>query len=181
MNAIASWKTTAGNTCSVYPDSYAESPRRWGTIGKIIVKGNRYLKSETTPIDDEGNSLLEWRTKDEDYRTLKKLYKHVFPLYCLDHSTIAFSTGFIDSPWGHWDCGQIGWIVVENDNALITTEKQAKAIIESELDALSNWMNGFVYGFIVTDPDGNELDACWGYYSIEDIKAEHPEIEEAEA
>ena len=187
MDAITAWKTTDGNTCSVYYDEggWDESPRTWDNLGRIIVpEGCKYVKNELTPEDEEGNDLLKWKTKDEEEQTLNELYEYVFPLYVLDHSAVAFSTGFINSPWGHWDCGQIGWIVVTREDAEkenVTTWERAHEIIKAELDILTKWANGEVYGYILTDPDGNELDSCWGYYSIEDIKSEYPEIEEVEA
>lgn len=182
MDAIETWKTTDGNTCSVYYDQDCgnDNPREWCNLGRIIVPENcRYLNSE-----DELPGLT-WDDKDADLQYLRENYAYVFPLYVLDHSAVAFSTGFINSPWGRWDCGQIGWIVInENDPKQYSEkidEKRALELIEGELETLTQWANGEVYGYILTDPDGNELYSCWGYYSIEDIKAEHPEIEEAQA
>jgi len=188
MDAIETWKTTDGNTCSVYYDQDCgfENPREWCNLGKIIVDdGCKYVENEETPMDEEwGEKLLKWRDKNEDEEALNNLYAYVFPLYVLDHSAVAFSIGFVNSPWGHWDCGQIGWVVVTRADAKtnnVYTEEKAAEIIEDELRTLTQWANGEVYGFVVTDPDGNHVDSCWGYYSIEDIKAEHPEIGEAQA
>jgi len=181
MNAIETWKTTDGNTCSVYydQDCGSHNPREWCNLGRIIVPENcRYLSSE-----DELPSLT-WDDKEADLQYLRENYAYVFPLYVLDHSAVAFSIGYINSPWGHWDCGQIGWVVVTAEDAQkdnITSKNQAAEIIEDELETLTKWANGEVYGFVITGPDGNELDSCWGYYSIEDIKAEYPEIKEAQA
>ena len=182
MDAIKAWKTTDGNTCSVYYDQNCvfENPREWCNLGRIIVPENcRYLSSE-----DELPGLT-WDDKEADLKYLRENYIYVFPVFVLDHSAVEFSTRFINSPWGHWDCEQIGWIVIdENDLKYYSEkidEKRALEIAEGELETLTQWANGEVYGFEVTDPDGNHVDSCWGYYSIEDIKAEHPEIEEAQA
>ena len=182
MDAITAWKTTDGNTCSIYYDLDCsnDNPRNWDNLGRIIVPENcRYLKSE------EDCPELSWDDKEADLKYLREKYIYVFPVFVLDHSAVKFSTEFINSPWGHWDCGQIGWIVIdENDLKYYSEkidEKRALEIAEGELETLTQWANGEVYGYILTDPDGNELGSCWGYYSIEDIKSEYPEIEEAEA
>ena len=34
------------------------------------------------------------------------------------------------------------------------------------------YLTGQVYGYVVEDQERNRLDSCWGFYGIEDVKAE---------
>ncbi len=43
----------------------------------------------------------------------------------------------------------------------IDRAKDAKAFLED----YNAWRNGYVYGYILTDDDGKELDSCFGFYS----------------
>jgi hypothetical protein len=173
-NAIETYKTTNGNTVNIYYDTDAESPREWDNIGVIVVQEtSRYLNSEYKNED-------LFYSKEQDEELLSEEFAYVFPLYCLDHSAVAFSLGFIDSPWGRWDCGQIGWYCVPKDKAEADNlnEARARELCAGELETLTQYTNGEVYGFVVENENGNHVDSCSGYYSIDDIKAEWPEVTE---
>lgn len=177
MDAIETWKTAGGCTVSVYWDDCAENPREWGgNVGKLVSPREKYFKNEV-PI----NSNIYG-----EYWLDAKEYAAVFPLYVLDHSGVNFSIGYAANPWGHWDCFQCGWIVVEKDEMRARGWKrlskkrrdQLREWIAGELETYSDYCNGAVYYYTVTDPDGNEVDACGGYYGyngIEEIKAQYPE------
>ena len=36
--------------------------------------------------------------------------------------------------------------------------------MESEVKQYSQYLEGDVYGFAIEDPDGNDMDSCWGFY-----------------
>lgn len=173
---LYSWKTENGCTCKVFYDQDAENPREWDNVSQIVVAPrNRYLAPEYE------NENLTWDDREADLELLKQDFAFVFPLYCLDHSLVRFSTGFIHSPWGHWDCGQLGWVCVTKDAADRESldEEHALARVKAELEDLTRYANGEVYGYVIEDQDGNELDSCWGFYDLDDIKSYYPEIEEA--
>jgi hypothetical protein len=67
-----------------------------------------------------------------------------------------------------------GFIYMALDTALANwtgtddeVRKQAEACLRAELTELDQWTNGNVAGWIAEDPDGNQIDSCWGYYPDE--------------
>ena len=42
--------------------------------------------------------------------------------------------------------------------------KTILSCLEGEIKTYAQWSEGQVYGYTVTDPNGNEIDACWGFY-----------------
>jgi hypothetical protein len=62
-----------------------------------------------------------------------------------------------------------------NDNEL---EERVKKCFEAELELYADWVNGNVYGFVVTKLDEDmvevDVDSCWGFYGRKDSgMAEH--------
>ncbi len=46
-----------------------------------------------------------------------------------------------------------------------TPDDRIEEVCKGDLDVFTQWANGCVYGYTVTDPAGNELDdSCWGMY-----------------
>ena len=165
MNTIKTWKTADGCTVNVYWDDCAENPREWDNIGKLVLPpGCKYGENEVNLPDP--------------YLIDSKEFAAIFPLYVLDHSAVAFSIGYTPNPWGHWDCFQCGWIAVEKDELKNHGWKrlskkrrdQLKKWIAGELETYTDYCNGAVYYYTVTGPDGDERDACGGFYGYEGIK-----------
>lgn len=40
----------------------------------------------------------------------------------------------------------------------------ARRCAQGEIDTWIAWANGDVFGFVVTDDEGNHVDSCWGFY-----------------
>lgn len=92
------------------------------------------------------------------------------PLYLYDHSGITMSTEPFSCPW---DSGQVGWIVISMEAARgnwsgsdIEIRRQALECLRAEVAEYDAYLRGDVYGFRVTS-GGEEVDSCWGFYSIE--------------
>ena len=49
-----------------------------------------------------------------------------------------------------------------------TTPAQIWDALTSDLQVWKQWMNGDVYGVIVTDHDGNDVESCWGFLGYDD-------------
>ena len=89
--------------------------------------------------------------------------------------------GFADDQTGYWfitkedldkEFGE-GW-----ENNLEETEQKVKRIIECQVETYEKYLNGDVYGFIVTEnvhcdscnhTNEEHHDSCWGFYLIDDI------------
>ena len=83
------------------------------------------------------------------------------------------STGRFSCPW---DSGQVGIIYMLREQILkqfggklLTKKKreQARDLMQSEVEEYDQYLTGDVYGYVVTDPLGNDVDSCWGFYGLE--------------
>lgn len=68
-----------------------------------------------------------------------------------------------------WDtsryAGVLIWQNPPGDMGAKTPEDRAKDA-QAFLDEYNAWANGYVYGYIVEDPEGEHLDSCWGFYDV---------------
>lgn len=96
-----------------------------------------------------------------------------FSLFAYEHGNIMFRPSQGSNPFDcPWDSGQIGLIFIKASG--VGPDGPYKAA-EQVCDTYSSWCNGEVYGFIIEDADGEQLDSCWGYigdsrYCFEDGK-----------
>jgi len=97
------------------------------------------------------------------------------PLFMYDHSGIALSIEPLNDAW---DSGQVGVAFVTRENALkefnekrMNEKIRQKAIelIKSEVKTYSEWASGSVFGYVVEDKEGNEIDSCWGFYGMDEF------------
>ena len=100
------------------------------------------------------------------------------PLYLYDHSGITISTTPFHCPW---DSGQVGYIYVTKEKARrelgikrITSKKRILDYLRGEIETFDQYLRGDVYGFRVFEhepdenpEDGEEIDACWGFYGTD--------------
>lgn len=103
----------------------------------------------------------------------------VLPLYLYDHSGITISTGPFSCVW---DSGQVGWIYVTHENIRkeygwkrLTKKrlKQIEGYLKGEVDVYDDYLTGAVYGYVVEDPDGIDVEdgSCWGFYGHDHEKS----------
>ncbi len=126
------------------------------------------------------------------------LEKHyvILPLYLMDHSGISISTGSFNDPW---DSGQVGWIYItkkdamsewagrwHNGKCVSVAKKFTKAVrartikyLQQEVETYDQYLTGQVYGYVIEDSDGDDVDSCWGFfgldYAISEAKSAVPE------
>jgi len=102
----------------------------------------------------------------------------MLPLFMLDHSSVSLSTRDFNDKW---DSGQIGFVFVTKEKlkkeysvkriGKITLEK-AKRVLEAEIKTYSQYVNGEVFGFKITEQKNNEtenIDSCSGFYEIDEV------------
>lgn len=97
------------------------------------------------------------------------------PLYLYDHSGITIRT----HPFGcRWDSGQIGFIYLEKDKLLkwYNREKITRQLLKSvekdlisEVELYNHYLTGQVFGYVVRDEKGVEVDSCWGFYGDDEF------------
>lgn len=118
-------------------------------------------------------------------RALREHYR-ILPLYLLDHGDVALST----SDFGdHWDSGQVGYVFVDLAKAVLefgsllgtrraawdtqlpsgqTLGERLDEILRAEVRAYDAYLRGEVVGWVVENPDGEEVESVWGYYPDEE-------------
>lgn len=178
-NIVKSFKSEIGEL-KVFVDINAESPRKWGSLSKIMCFHRRYN------IGDEHNySSSNYGGWEEFRKQLEKDYDIaiILPLYMYDHSGITISTTPFSCPW---DSGQIGWAFVtkedirEEYNIKRVTQRfaeKAEKILLSEIQVYDDYLRGDVYGYILENSEGEQVDSCWGFYGysyLKDIVANIP-------
>jgi hypothetical protein len=119
-------------------------------------------------------------TNEEAWTILKQEYIFL-PLYLYNHSGISISTrSFIGrAQHAEWDSGQVGWIYISKKDAvkewgkkLFTKIVEEKAVkyLQGEVKNYDNYLTGNVYGYIVENADGEQVDSCWEFYPDWDDK-----------
>ena len=149
-----------GYKLEVFRDEFAESPREWDNLGKMVCWHRRYNLGDKH----------EYKDPQEFYESEE--YKNAFvilPLYLYDHSGITMSnTDFGD----RWDSGQVGYIFVTKEKAQQeyhceldeSLEQKIKEHLIAETKTYDNYLQGDCFGFKITDEVGDELDSCGGFF-----------------
>lgn len=96
----------------------------------------------------------------------------VLPLYLYDHSGLAMSVNRFFCPW---DSGQVGYIYLSHEDAKKeyaddddgTAIEKATRYLAGEVREYSAYLEGDVFGFTITDPDGEIIDGCAGFYGFD--------------
>lgn len=100
-----------------------------------------------------------------------------FPVYLYDHGYKRYVIGDPASPHvnpfvgrlpqGHaeFDSGRVGSLFLKRaEFGDVDLQPTAKRIVET----YTAWANGEVYGYIIEDAAGEEIDSCWGYIGYDD-------------
>lgn len=158
MDAVERFEHNGQNVAIHYDDS-PESPRDWDNLGTMMCSHRRY-----TLGDEQGDA--------EDFAELEDVALSL-PLYLYDHGGISMSVGDFGDPW---DSGCVGVIYVTKETLRkeysvkrITkaTLDKARKVLVGEVETYDDFLRGSVYGYIVTSPDGESEDSCWGFYGLE--------------
>jgi hypothetical protein len=167
-------KTVGQRIVKVFIDSDPESPRQWENLGEIIyLNESRYLLGDKGVDRDE----LDNAENDNDFIVL--------PVYAYIHSTVVLNTTSFSCPW---DSGQSGVIRVSKAKVLKEFNwkylsrpriEKIKGYLKQEVETFSQYLQGEVYGFEVTDLQGNHIDSCWGFYDSPEAVADEALLENA--
>jgi len=153
-----------GYTVEIFPEDYPEDPRSWDNAGTMVCWHRRYDLGDIQPKDDPQDYF-----RDE----IEPVAAAVLPLYLYDHSGITISTGAFSCPW---DSGQVGWIFITKEKAKTDfgikrlTKKAIKRLenyLRAEVKTYDDYLTGAVYGYAVKNPNGEEIDGCWGYFGYD--------------
>ena len=211
-----------GLTVRIQQDEDYESPREWGTHGKMICWHRKYnlgddhdyktpqdffisLFDECDPSGEDVRKIIAELIKDEDWqedyrkffvsnmhystrdsirydylrevmendglpRSIHEMIQEVveekflvLPLYLYDHSGITMNTTGFSC---RWDSGKVGYIYAAKDSLEDPSVELEKVLI-SEVEVYDQYLTGDVWGYVIEDESGCELDSCWGHYGYD--------------
>ncbi len=165
---METYNLKSGNTLEVIQDGDCSHPRTdFDNLGKMVCFHSRYdLGDKTTLTSGDFNSWAEL----EQHLIKKEKAVVILPLYLYDHSGITIATKPFSCPW---DSGQVGYIYVTREAAMIeystkritaAIKEKILAVLQAEVKTYDQYLTGDVYGYKVKDTDDEELDSCWGFY-----------------
>ena len=178
----------AGLTIEIETDEDCSNPRENDNAGKLfIAEGNNYIGVNELGKVFDSFEHTDWDGVDAE--VLAAFPKaEILPVYRYEHGGVAYNTTGFSCPW---DSGRVGLVLCTYETMLhewgkkIVTRKvreQARACMVSELEEYGSWANGDCYGYTVLDPDGEELDSCWGFIGdIDYVKSQAEASADAEA
>jgi hypothetical protein len=160
-----------GCTIKIFHDNDgADNPLSWTTPDErgatFALKHNRYdLPFE---IDNAGD-LDEYKNWTEfaesNAPSNQPLFKFV---QWYEHSGISVSLRDEESTTDRFDAGIAGVIFGEDEDA-----------IKGAFNDWKQYTEGEVYGFTLTDADGDDVDSMWGFYGLDYCKSEANEMADA--
>lgn len=87
---------------------------------------------------------------------------HLFPLEAYIHGGVRlyFRGGCVVDR--AWDVSQVGAVLVSKQE----WPDQDKAVNAAKglIDTWNDYLSGNVYGFVITDSNGQDVESCWGFY-----------------
>jgi hypothetical protein len=197
MDKVESF-THNGFTVTICRDEMAESPRSgFDNLAKLVCWHRR------ANLGDECIDAMLSRNGAVSL-TAKELVKYVrdngdkvvalVPLYLYQHGGMTMRCEPFADPW---DSGQVGWGYVTQKDAIkagcvgtykdpVTGETKRfdksffEQAIREEVKTYDDYLTGRVYGYEVTDEDGDHLDSCWGFYGdLDYVRTEAKEAAES--
>lgn len=167
---------------------YWENGKGYWKIGNFHL-----LHSEATTEYPSSKVTDSWDTKVCQAMEIRinkliqtSIDKHfiVLPLFLYDHSGITMSTGSFSD---RWDSGQVGWIFISVRKAkeeygwkVLTKarRKQIETYLRNEVETYDAYLTGQVFGYVLEDAQGEELESCWGFFGEDHWKEELKDIAE---
>ncbi len=158
-----------GFAAKIFHDDHPEDPRTWNNVSRMWFYHRRY---ELGDYKDKDRPKDPIRSKTEAERILGEKILLWLPVYMYDHSGLTVSLEPFNCPW---DSGMIGYAFVTYnayDAELrkdVPAEEAARECIRNELEAYDQFLMGAVFGVVVEDTDGDEIEdgSLWGLYGID--------------
>lgn len=159
-----------GFVAETYYDEWPDDPRSWDNVGHMICFHRKYNLGDQH--DYKSEHFEGWR---EMHDALLEEYGEgsvILPLYLYDHGGITMKVGAFRDPW---DSGQVGWIVASEEaieREWGGDEEKAEEGLRYEVETYDEYLRGEVFGYIITDASGEEVDSCWGFFGEEYVEQE---------
>lgn len=158
----------AGLTISIYQDWHASNPQRefdnLGTMVAFDQLGRNY---------DLADRTADWQEEEAHDRRLGLLERwmrmetgaEVVFFYLQDggsNGARLYSTDEEGASGFFFVDGRD--IVKEYGDDSPESREKARALLESEIKQMGLYVEGNVYGYVVSDEENDHIDSCWGFY-----------------
>lgn len=164
------------------PELEPEDDQRWQELE------HDYLESNSAGDAFLGNEILiKQRAREKEISETPRAPRPdliVLPVSAYVHSGATIWAGYSSQgPPGTncvWDSGQSGFVYCTHDDYRQWAQKpkdyiltpgdieQARKILDQEVQEFDHYLCGEIYGFIVRDDCGEEVDSCWGFVGDEE-------------
>lgn len=174
-----------GHTIKIYHDLDPEGPRQWSNLGRLICWHRRYRLGDSHQFDSPKAFLRDLAgVSEQSDLSMDQLRERaarkaiILPVYLYDHSGLAMNTIGFHCPW---DSGQVGYVFVTIEavreefgvkRVTAALREKAEDILRGEIVSYDAYLAGRVYGYVV-DRDGEEVDACWGFFGHYELECLH--------
>lgn len=168
--AILTAEMANGLQIKITQDPDAQSPSDWESDDCFIVANHRQFY-----VPPPGQKRCP--SDPDEVLSMFKDTHHVFNLEAYIHSGVRLAlSGEGNFPDRQWDVSQLGFVFASKKEWRL--RKSARKAAESIIETWNQYLSGDVWGFDVTDEDGNSLDSCCGFYGLNYAKEQA--IESAE-
>jgi hypothetical protein len=131
-----------------------------------LPEGVQRDKSDKGRLFVDKDDLIEyWAPKeDKEGRDISHLKDYwIFPLEACIHSGVCLYLSGGCAIDRQWDVSQLGAVFVSKKEARLS--KSARELALSLIKTWNLYLSGQVYSFSVTDPDGEDVDSCGGFFT----------------
>jgi hypothetical protein len=191
---VAHTETIRGYTVEIIADTDgALDPRRdYSQLGVMLCEHPRYTLGDTddaAPYKAALERFAEGRFGLRAFVRWLRVFHGttvVLPLYLYDHSGITMSAGAdllagsdpnpmsrrgrFGGDGAGWDTSTVGLIfdTAERRKEIGTPVEHVEEVLRGEVSEYALHLEGNVYGYVITNPSGDEVGACWGFISEPD-------------
>ena len=161
-------------TIKIYQDDDQINPiQEWDMLGSFVCWHRHYDLCSKDVSTNRYNTSKEqeyFESLDDFKNWLKENPAIVLPIFLYEHSGITIRTTTFND---RWDSGQVGYIFATKDKVRKeyskkriskSLKKKVEEILQAEVKTFDDFLTGNVYGYIVEDEEGNNVDDCWGFY-----------------
>jgi hypothetical protein len=173
---MKTFKLLNNRTLKIEVDTDCGSPREDDNLTQMIFVGKHSHLGDKHDVNFTGSYGSRQEFIESGADEVKKQLKDVVaikPVHLYEHGNVSISTGD-GYPYNcPWDSGTCGFVVITKERIRemfgckrVSKKDIEKAIsqMDGEVETLSQWISGDVYGFVIEDEDGEHEDSCWGFY-----------------
>lgn len=164
MQVAVKYIDTGKYNIELFYDDVIDSPAEWGNFKLVTFNWSNYASSSKVTDVDPSDYFTD-NGKPRAGLASKLRAGTAFLVDYFEHGNCRYSVA-----GGHrdqWDTTpNAGIIFLEKHLTDGADFEQRKAIAEQELEAYTQWANGEVYGYTITDARGEIVDSLCGLYDL---------------